>query len=77
MLSDTNCLLDQMVEIFWNLWCKSCLLQDSQNLLSRNALDGTNSVGITQNDTDLSWSQTLSCELADHIVNLVFGHLQP
>jgi len=40
-------------------------------------LDLRNTVGVTENDTDLRWGGTLLCELADLVDNLLWGGLQP
>lgn len=45
-------------------------LEDPQDLASSNTLNLGNSMGITKNDTDLGWCQTLFGKLADVLFNL-------
>lgn len=52
-------------------------LQDSQNLVSSGNLDLRNSVGVSQEDTDLRGSQTLSSVLDDLLNDSVGGELEP
>lgn len=46
-------------------------LEDTQDLASSDAPNLSNPVGIAENDANLGWSQSLLCELADVIVNLI------
>jgi hypothetical protein len=45
-------------------------LKDTQDLVSSNTPDLSNTVRVTKNDTNLRWSQTLLCKFADAILNL-------
>lgn len=77
MLADSNGLLDQHVQILRNLWGEAIGLEDSENLITSNDLDLGDTVRISEHDTDLRWSSTLLCELADLVNDLVGGGLQP
>ena len=46
-------------------------LKDAQDLASSNALNLSNTMRITKNDTNLRWGQTLLCKLANVILNLI------
>jgi hypothetical protein len=73
MLSDRHGLLDQVIEIFGDLWCATLdiikshdityfltiLLQDSQDLSTSQESDLGNTVLISQGNTNLTGSQTL------------------
>ena len=55
MLSDVNGLLDKMVKIFWERWCNSVDLQNSEDLGSSDSFNLRNTVLISEDDTDLRW----------------------
>jgi hypothetical protein len=50
-------------------------LEDSENLVSGNALDLGDTVRVTENDTDLGWGKTSSGKLEDLVGNLLWGGL--
>lgn len=77
VLSDGDSLLDQVVKIFRNGRGESVGLEDPENLVSSNALDLGNSVGIPEDNTDLRWGETLTGELEDVVGDLVGGQFQP
>jgi len=77
VLSDLNGLLDKHVEILGDFGGESVGLEDANDLLSGDGLDLGNSVGITENDTNLGGGQTLLGELADVLFDIGRGHLQP
>lgn len=52
-------------------------LEDSEDLVSGNALDLGDTVRVTENDTDLGWGETSSGELEDLVGNLLRGGLGP
>lgn len=54
VLSDGDSLLDQHVEILRDGRSESGLLEDSDNLVTSDTLDLSHTVGITENDTDLT-----------------------
>jgi len=77
MLADSDGLLDQHVQVFWNLWGEAIGLEDSENLVTSNHLHLGDAVRISEDDTDLRWSSTLLRELADLVDDLLGGGLQP
>ena len=52
-------------------------LEDSEDLVSGNALDLGDTVRVTENDTDLGWGETSSGELEDLVGDLLRGGLGP
>lgn len=77
VLSDRNSLLDQEVQVLWNLRSQTVRLQDSQDLVTSDNLSLGNTVSVSQDDTNLRWSQTLSGVLDDLLNNVVRGQLEP
>lgn len=77
VLSDRDSLLDQEVQVFWDFWSQTVRLQDSQDLVTGDNLSLGDTVSISQQDTDLRRSQTLSGVL-DDLFNNRFGRtLEP
>jgi hypothetical protein len=77
MLTDLDGLLDKHVKILGDFRGKSVGLEDADNLLASNGLDLGDTIGITENDTNLRRSQTLLGELADVILDISGGDLKP
>lgn len=77
VLSDSDSLLNQEVQVLWDLWSQTVRFQDSQDLVTGDNLSLGNTVSISQENTDLRWSQTLSSVLDDLLDNLVRGQLEP
>lgn len=77
VLSDSDSLLDQEVQVLRNLWSQTVGFQDSQDLVTGDDLSLGNTVSVSQQDTDLGRSQTLSGVLDDLLNNLVGGQLEP
>lgn len=77
VLSDVDSLLDQEVEILWKLWGETVRLQDSENLVTGDDLDLVDSVGISQNNTDLGWCETLLGQLDDLLDDSLWRRLEP
>jgi len=77
MLADSDGLLDQHVQILRDLWGEAVGFEDSENLVTSNHLNLGDTVRISEDDTDLRWSSTLLCELADLVDDLLGGGLQP
>lgn len=71
VLSHSNGLLDQLVQVFWDLGGKSVALEDTEDLVSGNVFDLSNSMVVSQDDTNLRRSQTLLGELADLLNNFL------
>lgn len=77
MLSNGNSLSNQVVQVFWNFWRQTIRLQDSHDLVTSDNTGLSNSVSISQQNTNLRWSQTLSGVL-DNLLNDRFrGQLEP
>lgn len=77
VLSDRDSLLDQEVQILWDLWGQTVGLQDTQDLVTSDNLGLGNTVRVSQQDTDLGWSQTLSGVLDDLLNNGLRRELEP
>lgn len=77
VLSDRNGLLDKHVKILRDLRGKAVGLEKTNDLLSGDGLDLGDTVGITQDDTDLGRGQTLLCKLANVFFNIRGRDLQP
>lgn len=77
VLSDRHSLLDQVVQVFRDLWSQTVGLQDSQDLVTSDNLGLGNSVGISQDNTDLRRSQTLSGVLDDLLNDVIGRQLEP
>jgi hypothetical protein len=46
-------------------------LQDSEDLVSGNALDLSNTVAIPEDNADLGWGHSLSCKLVDLVADFL------
>lgn len=77
VLTDSNGLLDQHVEILWDFRSEAVRLEDSENLVSSNHLHLGDAVRISENNTNLRGSGTLLGELADLVDDLLGGCLEP
>jgi len=77
VLPDGDRLLDQMVAVFWQLWGHSLALQDTQDLVASDEAYLCNTVRVSEDNTNLGWSQTLLGQLEDLVLDLVTGDLQP
>lgn len=77
VLSHGNSLLDQEVQVLWNLRSQTVGLEDSQDLVTGDDLSLGNTVSVSQDNTNLRRSQTLSGVLDDLLNNLVRRQLEP
>lgn len=77
MLADGNGLLDQVVEILGDLGGETVGLQDTENLVTGDVLDLGDTLGVTEDDTDLGGGHTLLGELEDRVADILGGGLQP
>lgn len=77
VLSDRHSLLDQVVQVFRDLWSQTVGLQDSQDLVTSDNFGLRNSVSISQDNTDLRRSQTLSGVLDDLLNDVIGRQLEP
>jgi len=72
MLPNIHCLFDQMVQIFWDLWGKTILLKDSENLAARHSLDLWDTIVVSEDDTDGGGGGSLLGQL-DNLLDQVVG----
>lgn len=77
MLANGHRLLDQEIEILGKLRSETVGLQDAKNFVTGNVGDLTDTVGITEKDTDLGGGEALFGELANMLVHLLGGELEP
>ena len=70
-------LLNQEVEVLGKLGSEAVRLQDTEDLVTSNNLDLSNTVRVTEDNTNLRRSSTLLSELADLVDDLVGGGLEP
>jgi hypothetical protein len=77
MLTDGDRLLDKHIKILWDLRGQTVGLENTDDLLSSDRLDLGDTVGVTENDTNLGRGQTLLGKLADLVLNVLGGNLGP
>jgi len=77
VLAHNHSLLDEVVEVLGDVGGETVGLQDAEHVLSSHCLDTGNAMGITEDNTNLRWGQTLLGELADMVDNLLRRGLQP
>lgn len=77
VLADGNSLLDEVVEVLRDGGSKTVDLEDAEDLGASDILDLTDTVGVTEDDTDLSGGDTLASKLADALRDVLGGHLEP
>lgn len=77
VLADRDSLLDQVVQVLRDLGGKAVGLQDTENLVTGDVLDLSNTLGVTEDDTDLGGGHTLLGELEDGLADILRGGLQP
>lgn len=77
VLSDRDSLLDQEVKVLWDLRGQTVRLEDSQDLVAGDNLGLGNTVSVSQDNTNLRRSQTLSGVLDNLLNDLVRGQLEP
>jgi hypothetical protein len=77
MLANSDSLLDQHVEVLRNLGSEAIGLEDSENLVTSDHLDLSDTMAVTENNTNLTRSCTLLGKLANLVNNLIRGCLQP
>lgn len=77
VLSDRDSLLNQEVQVFWDFWSQTVGLQNSHDLVTGDDTGLSNTVCISQQDTNLRWGQTLSGVLGNLLNDSVGGQLEP
>lgn len=71
VLAHGDSLLNEEVEVLRELSGKTVLLQNTGDLVAEHALDLGNTVGVTEDDTDLGRVKTLLGELAALLLDLL------
>lgn len=74
MLSHRDCLLNEHVEVLWEGWSGSLLLEDSQDLLASDESDLRDTVLISQSDTDLRRGHSFLGVLYDQFSDSCWCH---
>merc|ERR1711982_34730 len=77
MFSDGYSLLDQVIEIFRNVWRKAFSFQDSKNFVASNKPYLRNTKLIFQLNTNFGWCKPLLCILVYLLLYIFRGLLQP
>jgi len=77
MLSDGDGLLDHVVKVLGDLRGQTLCLQNAENFGSRHEFHLSDSVGISENDTDLGRSEALLRQLVDLLLDILGAQLQP
>jgi len=77
VLTDLNSLLDEHVQILGNLGGKSVCLEDAHDLLSGDAVNLSDAVGVTEDHANLGRGETLLGEVADLFLDVGNGELAP
>jgi hypothetical protein len=70
MLSHGDSLLNEEVDVLWELWAEPVALQDAENLATGDRLDLGDAMAVTEDDTDLRWGHTLLCHFEDLVIDL-------
>jgi len=63
VLSNVDCLLDEVVEVLGNFGSEAVLLEDSEDLVASDTLNLGDAVVVTEDDTNLGGGGTLLGEL--------------
>ena len=77
VLADVCCLLDEVVNLFWECWCKAVCTEDAVDLDACDGANHANATLISEECADLWWADTLLCVVADHLNALLWGNLEP
>jgi len=77
MLANGDSLLDEEVEILWDVRRESLGLEDAQDLVTRHKADLGDTMRVTQNDTNLRWCQALLGQLVNLLLYIIRSQLQP
>ena len=65
VLSDVNGLLNETVEVFWQSGGESVYLQKSENFGASNTLNLRDTILVSEDNTNLRWSRSLSSKFAN------------
>ena len=71
VFADRDSLLDEVVQVFWDFRGEALGLQDAEDLVTREAANVGDTLGVTQADTDFGWGQALLCQLVDLVFDII------
>ena len=74
VLTDADGLLDQVIDVLWEIWSQSLGLEDTEDLVTSDETDLGNSVTVSKDDTDLGRGLR---ELEDLVLDILRGQLEP
>jgi hypothetical protein len=77
MLTYRNSLLNKVVKILWNLWSQTIGLENTDNLVTSNEFNLTNTMLITKASANLRWSHTLLGIFHNLFAHLLWRSLEP
>jgi len=77
MLANGNRLFDEVPKVLRDGWAKSLGFEDTEDFVSSDETDLGDTVRVTEGDTDLGWSQTLTSQLDDVVDNIFRGGFEP
>jgi len=77
MLANGNRLFDEVPKVLRDGWAKSLRFEDTENFVSSDETDLGNTMRVTEGDTDLGGSQSLTSKLNDLFDNVFWGGFKP
>ena len=77
VLAHGDGLLDEVVEVLRQIGAHTSELQQTQDLVTSDALDLGDTHAVTESDTDLRGGHTLLSQLADLLNDVLRSHLDP
>ena len=77
MLSDGDCLLDQVVQVFGHLGGQAVLLQDSEDFAAGDSLNLGDADSVSKGNTDLGGGTALLGQLHDLLDEVASADLDP
>eukprot|EP01028_Stygiella_incarcerata_P001279 TRINITY_DN120_c0_g1_i3.p1 TRINITY_DN120_c0_g1~~TRINITY_DN120_c0_g1_i3.p1 ORF type:complete len:124 (+),score=13.94 TRINITY_DN120_c0_g1_i3:147-518(+) len=77
MLANSDSLLDQMVQVFWDFRSHAFNLQEAKDFLASHTLHLSNAIRVTEEHSNLRGSQTSPGKLLDLVDHVLGRGLQP
>ena len=77
MFPDGHGLLDQMVQVLWDLAGEPLSTENSENLGASEVSDLVDTMGISEDNSNLRGGESLLRQLVDHLLNLISSQLLP
>ena len=77
MLPDQDSLLNQHIQILWDIRCQTIGFQNTNNFLSSNGFDLSDTIGITKDDTNLGRCETFLGKFANVFFDIRSGDFEP